>query len=176
MSRKPAALFTLAAYVFFATSCTVWRTRPINTTADYRKADRPILMVVKASGDVVEFSKSNPGRVYRYAVVGEAVRIARGSLEIFGPFQLIKKRADGTIYEVTDRSGQVHSVLKVLVSEENRLVIQNVSYQPERVSIPLSEVKLVRVRTTNVILSVAAAALGVSALLFALAMYAYSRE
>ena len=150
MSKKAAALFTLAAFVLFSTSCTMWRTREINTTADYPRENRKILSVVKASGELVEFSKSNPGRLIGNAISGAATVVVMKRSEIVGPFRSIKKDDHGRIFEVTDSSGWVHSVQEVLKKETNKLTVQaRYSMTSGWVSIPLSEVKLVRFKTTN---------------------------
>lgn len=92
----------------------MWKTREINTTADYPADGRKVLSVVKSSGEAVWFSKSSPGRIAGNAVVGEGVEVAGKRTEIARPVQSIKKRADGTIFQVTDSSGRVHAIQKVL--------------------------------------------------------------
>lgn len=176
MSKKVAALFTLAAFVLFSTSCTMWRTREINTTADYPRENRKILSVVKASGELVEFSKSNPGRLKGNVIIGGATVVVEKRSEIVGPFPSIKKDDHGRIFEVTDSSGRVHSVQEVLKEETNKLTVQARYSTSGGVSIPLSEVKLVRFKTTNGVMTALAVLGGIAGGLLGLASYYIGRD
>ena len=176
MSKRVAALFTLAAFVIFSTSCTMWKTREINTTADYPRENRKILSVVKASGELVEFSKSNPGRLIGNVIIGEATVVVEKSSEIVGPFPSIKKDGHGRIFEVTDSSGRVHSVQEVLKEETNKLTVQTRYSTSGGVSIPLSEVKLVRFKTTNGVMTALAVAGGIAGVWLGLAAYYIGRD
>ena len=176
MSKKAAALFTLAAFVLFSTSCTMWRTREINTTADYPKENRKILSVVKASGELVVFSKSNPGRLIGNVISGEATVVVMKRSEIVGPFRSIKKDDHGKIFEVTDSSGRVHSVQEVLKEETNKLTVQARYSTSGGVSIPLSEVKLVRFKTTNGAMTTLAVLGGIAGVWLGLAAYYIRRD
>jgi hypothetical protein len=140
----------------------MWKTREINTTADYPRENRKILSVVKTSGELVEFSKSNPGRLIGHVIIGEATVVVEKRSEIVGPFPSIKKDDHGRIYAVTDASGRVHFVLEVLKEETNKLTVQARYSTSTGVSIPLSEVKLVRFKATNGVMT-AFAVLGVLA-------------
>jgi len=162
MFKKTSALLTMAAFILFSASCTMWTTREINTTTDYPADGRKILSVVNASGEGVEFSKSSPGRLVGNVIVGEGVVVIRKRAEIAGPFPSIKKDAHGRIFEVTDSSGRVHVIQKVLKEEPDRLTVL-ASYRAfERISIPLSDVRLLRCKKTNVALTFAAVMLTVT--------------
>jgi len=176
MSKKAAALFTLAAFVLFSTSCTMWRTREINTTADYPKENRKILSVVKASGELVVFSKSNPGRLIGNVISGEATVVVMKRSEIVGPFPSIKKDGHGRIFEVTDSSGRVHSVQEVLKEETNKLTVQARYSTSGGVSIPLSEVKLVQFKATNGVMTALAVLGGIAGVFLGLAAYYINRD
>ena len=176
MSKKVAALFTLAAFVLFSTSCTMWRTREINTTADYPKENRKILSVVKASGELVVFSKSNPGRLIGNVISGEATVVVMKRSEIVGPFRSIKKDDHGKIFEVTDSSGRVHSVQEVLKEETNKLTVQARYSTSGGVSIPLSEVKLVQFKATNGVMTALAVLGGIAGVFLGLAAYYINRD
>jgi hypothetical protein len=176
MSKKAAALFTLAAFVIFSTSCTMWRTREINTTADYPKENRKILSVVKASGELVVFSKSNPGRLIGNVISGEATVVVMKRSEIVGPFPSIKKDGHGRIFEVTDSSGRVHSVQEVLKEETNKLTVQARYSTSGGVSIPLSEVKLVQFKATNGVMTALAVLGGIAGVFLGLAAYYINRD
>ena len=146
MSRKATALFALAAFVLFSTSCTTWRTKAVYTPDDYPGPNKKVLSVVKTSGELVEFSKEEPGRVRADAVVGVTTVLQKMNVEIEGPFFSVKKRTDGTIYEVTDAKGQIHPVLLVLKEEPNKLTAQVRYPTTLRVSIPLSDLRSVQIK------------------------------
>lgn len=157
MFKKTIALLTVAAFILFSASCTIttWKTKEINTTADYPADGRKVLSVVKSSGEAVEFSNSSPGRIAGDAVVGEGVEVVRKRAEIARPVQSIKRRADGTIFQVTDSSGRVLAIEKVLKEEHDKLTVEIVYRTSEPVSIPLSDVRLLRYKKTNTVLTVA---------------------
>jgi hypothetical protein len=176
MPPKLTALFTVAAFVLFTASCSMWPTREIRTEADYPSQNRRVLTVVKTNGEVVEFSKQDPGLVLGDEIRGTARVLVNEKTEIEGPFPLVKRRADGTIAEVTDAQGKVHYVRTVLREEPNRLVVQERYSARLPIAIPLSDVRLVTYKKTNTVLTIAAIAVGGALGLFALAVYAYSRE
>ena len=176
MGRRAFALFTLVAFAGFSASCTMWPTRAIGTEADYPAQERKVMRVVKADGEVVEFSKARPGLIRRDAVEGTARVLVKGRVEIRGPFALIKKRADGTISDVTDAEGKIHYVQLVLNQGQDVMTIQESSSEIRPVSIPLSEVRLITFRKTNTVLTLMALAAGGAVSLLVLAIYAFSRE
>jgi hypothetical protein len=176
MPPKLTALFTVAAFVLFTASCSMWPTREIRTEADYPSQNRRVLTVVRTNGEVVEFSKTDPGLVLGDEIRGTARVLVNEKTEIEGPFPLVKRRADGTIAEVTDAKGKVHLVQTVLREEPNLLVVQERYSARLQIAIPLSEVRLVTYKKTNTVLTIAAIAVGGALGLFALAVYAYSRE
>jgi hypothetical protein len=176
MLKRTAAASTVLAFVVFSTSCTMWGTREIQTTADYPRQDKQVLSVVKTSGDVVEFSKADPGRVRGRFIVGTARVMAKAGVEIEGPFPLIKKDSDGKISEVTDAKGRTYLVRTVLKEEPNKLTVEVEYPAVQPVSIPLSEARLVRFKRANTILTLMAIAAGGAVGLTALMLYALSRE
>ena len=176
MSLKITALFTAAAFTLFTASCSMWPTREIRTESDYPSQNRVVLTVVKTNGEVVEFSKTDPGLVLGEEIRGTARVLVNEKTEIEGPFPQVKRRADGTIAEVTDSKGKVHFVQAVLREEPNLLVVQERYSARLPIAIPLSDVRLVTYKKTNTVLTVAAIAVVGALGLFALAMYALSRE
>ncbi|MCK7522250.1 MAG: hypothetical protein MZV64_33530 [Ignavibacteriales bacterium] len=107
---------------------------------------------------------------------GTARVLVNEKTEIEGPFPLVKRRADGTIAEVTDAKGQVHFVRTVLREEPNLLVVQERYSARLPIAIPLSDVRLVTYKKTNTVLTVAAIAVVGALNLFALAMYSLAHE
>jgi hypothetical protein len=176
MSPKITALITIPAFVLFTASCSMWPTREIRSEADYPSQNRRVLTVVKTNGEVVEFSKTDPGLILGDEIRGTARVLVSEKTEIEGPFPQIKRRADGTIAEVTDAKGKVHLVQNVLREEPNLLVVQERYSVRLPIAIPLSEARLVTYKKPNTVLTVAAIAVAGALGLFALAMYALARE
>lgn len=156
MSRKAVASFILAAIALSFTSCMVWSMKDVRTMTERPAEGTPVVSVVKISGETVQFSKSDPGRVRGFAVVGTAKDAVARRIDITGPFPSIKERADGTIYEVVDGQGRVHSVRQVLARSENQMTILASTWM--QVSIPLSDARQIEVRKTSMTLPVLLAA------------------
>jgi hypothetical protein len=154
----------------------MWPTREIRTEVDYPFQGRRVASLVLVGGDEVLFLKSHPGRVQGVVVAGTARTMIRQEIELKGPFPLTKRRADGSLSEVTDASGQIHYVEAVLKEEPGKLVIRERHSEVRPVSIPLSEVRLITYRKTNVVLTLMAVAAGGAAGLMALAAYSLSHE
>ena len=118
-----------------------------------------ISRVVLASGERIDFSPADPGRVQPadpeeperpgrqpsrgILIQGTAVARLSVPVEIQGPFSSIKRRADGTVYEITDASGLVYPVQRVLKEGDAQwsVLINDRTVQP--VSILLSDVRQV---------------------------------
>ena len=175
MSRKASALFTVAAFVLFTASCTTWSTKEIYSEVDYPRQDKKVLSVVKESGERVEFSKAEPGRVWGDAIVGPAA-VTMKSVEVEGPFLMIKKGFDGSIEEITDAKGRVYYVRTVLKEEPNKLTIEARTLTTQAVSIPLSEARLVKLKKFNIILTALAITSAGAAAFVALAAYYINRD
>lgn len=176
MFGRASVLFTIAAFAVSSTACTMWPTREIRTEADYPSQDRQVASVVKTDGEVVVFTASDPGRVRGDGIQGTARILVKSKVEIRGPFALIKRRADGTISEVTDAKGQVHYVRSVVSEAPDAMVVLESSSEVRAVSIPFADVRLVKYRKTNVVLTLMALAAGGAVGLMALAIYSFSRE
>lgn len=156
MSKKAVALVTTVVFVLFSTGCLSWGTKDVRTTADYPRPGKRVLRVVKRSGEVIEFSRAAPARIVGNEVVGTPASLGERDVEIQGPFPLIKRLADGTVTEVTDAKGRVWSVRKLLNEEPNRMIIRVVDSMTGAVVIPLSEIRQITNRRTNVGLTVLA--------------------
>jgi hypothetical protein len=176
MPPKITALFTAAAFTLFTASCSMWPTREIRTESDYPSQNRRVLTVVKTNGEVVEFSKTDPGLVLGDEIRGTARVLVNEKTEIEGPFPQIKRRTDGTISEVTDSKGKVHLVQTVLREEPNLLVIQERYSARLPIAIPLSDVRLITYKKPNTVLTVAAVAVAGALGLLALAAYYIGRD
>jgi hypothetical protein len=176
MSRKTITVITLAAFVLTSTSCTMWRTKNINGISDVPSKSAKIMSVVKASGERIDFSNSDPGRIRGGSITGTAVAGLSVPIDIQRPFSSIKKRADGTVYEITDGSGRVYGVQSVLKEGEAQWSVLINDRTVQRVSIPLSDVRQIRFKKTNTIMSAIAIVVPLSLGLFYLAATAAFRE
>ena len=157
MARKCVTLITISAFVLFSSSCVTWSKKDVKTLVEPPAEGTAVLSVVKKSGQVLQFSKADPGRVRGFAVVGTARDASARRLDIAGPFPSIKQRPDGTVTEVVDANGQAYSVRQVLSREKDRMTIMASELGP--VSIPLSEASVIEVRKDNA-LPIAAIVLG----------------
>jgi len=150
IKNKAAVVFALGAFVLSSTSCMTYSTRRVATTADYPSSKARILKVDTASGTAYTFPESAPGRLLGDKIAGTATFFGKG-VEIEGPFAGIKKRADGTIYEIIDREGRIYSVQKVVSAGEDKMTVLVTGRYSEWVSIPLSEIRSVQLKKLNVI-------------------------
>jgi hypothetical protein len=110
------------------------------------------------------FSPSNPGRVQDFAVVGRGRDAVVTRIELTGPFPLIRKKDDGTIYEVVDAKGRVYSVRSGLGRGEDRMTILASAWS--QVSIPFADARQIEVRKSNALLIAAIIGGSVVALTF----------
>jgi hypothetical protein len=106
-----------------------------------------VLSVVKNSGEVIEFTKANPGRIKGYMVVGAEKDAEVKPFEITAPFTSIRQDDKGKIVELVDGKGQGYVVKAVIRSEESRMTILGV--ESNRLTIPLKDIATVRIRKNN---------------------------
>jgi hypothetical protein len=114
--------------------------------------------VVKADGEVVDFTGPGLGRVLIDRVQGPAMVSVERTVELKRPFRSVGKRADGTVSEITDGDGWVHYVRSAEKEGPDSLVIKERRTENQVVSIPLSEVRLIKYRRTNAIMTAMALA------------------
>ncbi len=150
MARKVSALLTLAAFILFSTSCMTWSLREVRTMPHRLPENTAVLSVVLNSGRAIEFTKDNPGRVRGYAVVGTGRDSVAKQVDITGPFSYTRAES-GLITGVVDGRGQAYVVQKILTRDERRMTL--VAWESNKVSIPLAEISLVKVRKTNALLT-----------------------
>lgn len=161
MPRRLTALLVLATLILVSVSCFSWRMKDVRTLTEPLPENTEILSVAKSSGDTVLFSKSNPGRLRGYTIVGVARNAESQRLELTGPFNIMKD-ANGRVYEVKDGKGRVHSVAQILSQGDGRMTVLASPWTP--VSIPLAEVHKVEVKKSNALRNAALASGGLVAL------------
>lgn len=157
MRKNCASLLALATVVVYSSACITWSKKDVKTLAEPPAENTPILSVVKASGEVVQFSKADPGRVHGYTIVGTARDPLVKQVDIEGPFSLIKMGSGQRITGVTDGKGQAYAVEKVLSRDGNRMTI--LASERESVSIPLADASVIEVQRHNA-LTITAVVLG----------------
>ncbi len=176
MGRKTATLFTMVAFALFSTSCMTRRTLDVRKMPVPPKENLKVLSVVKTSGDELRFPKSEPGRVRGYSVLGTAFNPTPKKVEIEGPFSLVKRDADGNIVEVVDGLGHGYAVKQVLKEDVNKIAALVVDGKPFKISIPLSEIRLIQVRKLNAPLTILTVTGGLAAGAFLSLIYMIRRD
>lgn len=151
MFRKTAACLCLVSFVASSSACMTWGTRGIQTTAPYPKQGAKILSLVKKTGATVLFAANAPGRIVGNAIVGTSAGGAWESVEIAKPITLVKKRDDGSVYEITGRDGRVYPVGLVRSEDADKMVIFIGATRPAPVSVPLSEIASVKIRRFGIV-------------------------
>ncbi len=173
MPKRAVILFTLACFSLSSTSCTMMATKNV-APYDHPGQKAKIISLVKKSGNIVVFSGADPGRVLGDTITGTA--IVGVEERIPSPIPTIRKRADGSVYEIVDRDGRTHLVWKVLDQGETGWTILAAGNAAQRISVPLSEVSQVRYKKTNVALTILAIAVPMALGLVVLGVLVYANN
>ncbi len=148
MVHKGVTVFTLLAFALFSMSCVFHTTqeRSIETLAG-KKASPEIVGVQTKAGEYIEFGRT-PARIRGDAVVGEG----RRKVEINKDDILAtEKDAKGRVTFVTTKDGKRYEASGISAAGDKYDCVAN-----EAVSIPLSDIRLVSVRTVNALPTVLA--------------------
>lgn len=149
MSKKSVSLVTLITFIIFSMSCTTTTEIVKVKSASTRKGKIvTIVGVQKTSGEYIEFHKDQPGRIHRNAIVGglekrktvETVEIDRANI-----IEIIKKK--GNDAEIICKDGRTYSAKSYRALEDK--IVAEVYGGYRYISIPLSEVELVRIEKSN---------------------------
>ena len=180
MSRKIVSLFTLFAFIVFSISCSITSLKEVRTADDLRGKKGKIVSLVKTSGEHIKFFKNDLGRIYRDKIVGTAVVLSKEVEIIRDNIKEVKKDRNGKISEITLNNGKIFHVVAGITKEvsiqydlagkkEERIIFFTTYETFESVTIPLSEVKSVRVKNFDFVLSlfVVGAVIGLGALALA---------
>lgn len=73
--KKIVALFTMGAFIIFSLSCSTTKSVRLDPDAALKVKRGEILGVVMTSGETIEFSKEEPGRIDKGSITGRAVRV-----------------------------------------------------------------------------------------------------
>jgi hypothetical protein len=147
MSRKIISLFTLLAFIVFSLSCYSWKKKEIKTAADWQRKKGKILWVIKTSGEYIEFSKDNPGRIIGDKIVGKAIILSKKVVIDRANIKRIKRDRNRYISKIISKDGKVYHVITgTVIKEKDKIIFTGGEGLYESVSIPLSEVKSVQVK------------------------------
>ena len=75
MTKRIISLFTIGAFIIFSLSCYSTKNIRLDTDASKENGKIKILQVVTKSGEIIEFSKDQPGRIYDDSITGTAVKV-----------------------------------------------------------------------------------------------------
>ena len=161
MNKKIISMFTLLAFVIFSFSCSTYgvrsySTKEIRTEADYqgkgfKKGE--IFWVIKTSGEYIEFSKDRPGRIYKDKIVGRAIKMSKKVEIERADVKKIRKHSDGRIFEVINKDGKIYQAVGMVKEEDDKFILFTAYTSLEKVSIPLSEVKSLRIKMLDSLLT-----------------------
>jgi len=144
--KKFISLFTLLAFVIFSVSCYTTRLKEVRTAADWQGRKGKILWVIKTSGEYIEFSKDNPGRIIGDKIVGKAIILSKKVVIDRANIEENKRDQNGKILKITTKDGKMYTVIKGTEKEEkDKITFFTIYESNELVLIPLSEVKLYQV-------------------------------
>jgi hypothetical protein len=156
MARKLVVWTTLLAFFFFDVACVIRRTRGEPPEKVY-SGNPQVLAVLKKSGEYIEFSKENPGRV-----MGDKIVASERILEI--PNSAIKRiiAKDGKPSEIEKVDGTRVPLTAVLRKDESKTVVL---LDSSGFAIPLADVDMVTVRRVDTGTTILAT-VGLTALVF----------
>jgi hypothetical protein len=154
MQRKTTAYFTLVAFIFFTVSCVVYRTQKkrAEDIVGLKAKKVQILAVLTSSGEHIEFPEKQPGIISGSNVIGTtSIAQVAEKLELDKSEIQSTKRTEDEITEILTTDGKTYRVIPGTVEEEkDKLTFSHFRYDPSHsVSIPLSEVELVWVRSVD---------------------------
>jgi hypothetical protein len=157
MRRKIISLFTLLSFIVFSISCYTTRLKEVRTAADWKGK---ILSLVKTSGEYIEFDKGNLGLIIGDKIAGTAVVLSKEVEITRDNIKRIKTYEKGMLSEITFENGKIYhvvtgtirvvSIKDVLTGKEEERIIFFTTYETfKSVSIPLSEVKYIKVKHSS---------------------------
>lgn len=146
MSKKIIASFTMVAFFGFSLSCTITKKMRLDAAAIKENGNIKITQVVTESGEIIEFSKKQPGRILNECIIGIAERVIK-KIEIdITDVEHNKCNEKGEVNEIITIDGKVYkNFVGEVRKEKDRYVFLTILESPIKVSIPISEVRQVGV-------------------------------
>lgn len=120
--------------------------------------------MVKTSGEHIEFPKKSLGRIYGDKIAGTAVVLSKKVEITQDNIKKFERDIKGMISEITHKNGKIYHVVNGTVrvvstkddltgKEEERIIFFTTYETSESVTIPLSEVKSVKVKNFDFVAS-----------------------
>lgn len=139
--KKFISIFIVLAFILFSFSCYITRIRELRKIPVMKRSEALILSVDKTTGEHIEFSKDNPGRVHKDMIVGIAIIRSKELVVKRADVKKIRTHSDGSIFEVIDKEGKIYHVVSIGIEEEDKIIFFTTYETSESVSIPFSEIK-----------------------------------
>jgi len=150
MNKKLVSLFSMVTFIIFSLSCYTMKKEKIETVAVKKREKIAILGVVKKSGDIIEFAKKNPGRIYEDSIIGTTERLTKDVAIDRANIKGINRDEKGKILGLTTKDGEMFNVLNGSLREEiDKFVFIAIYVSHESISIPLSDVKTIKFEEFN---------------------------
>jgi len=146
MAKKIVSLMTIAAFLVFSQTCTLYSTKKVGPDVAAQKADKDVkvMRVLKTSGEIVEFDEKSPGYIVKNSVVGksnikETVEVSKENI------QKIAQHDNKKIISVTTKDGKIYSPIISYTEMPDKIVVE--AYGTE--SIPLTDIEMIWLKERN---------------------------
>ena len=148
--KKFIALFTTVAFIVFFLSCYSTKNMRLDTDAAIGSGKLEILKLVKKSGEVFEFSKKEPGKIDKENIIGIAIRVSR-IIEIYKEnLESAVRAQNGKFLIVATKDGKTYKdIVGAITDKKDKYVFAAMSETFESISIPLSEIEMIEVKTNS---------------------------
>lgn len=142
--KKLISLFTMIAFFVFSLSCTITKNMRLDAAAIKENGNIKIVQVVTKSGEIIEFSKKQPGRILNESIIGIAERVTK-EIEIdITDVEHNKCNEKGEVNEIITIDGKVYKdFVGAVKKEKDTYVFTTILESNIKVSIPISEVRQV---------------------------------
>ena len=165
MKRKIFSLFTIVAFMVFSLSCYSTKIMRLDASAAKYEKKGNIISVKNTSGEVYEFSETQPGKLSKGRIEGVAIKVTRAIEIEKANIEKEEKDNDGNFLIIITKDKKVYREFSGTVTVEEDKYIFNGTFNIQRsISIPLSEVEHVQMmvkelKTVTTILAVVGTAL-----------------
>lgn len=142
--KKFISIFTMFSFIVFSLSCTITKNMRLDAANVKENGRIKILHVVKKSGEIIEFSKKQPGRILNESIIGIAERVTK-EIEIdITDVEHNKCNEKGEVNEIITIDGKVYKdFVGAVKKEKDTYVFTTILESHIKVSIPISEVRQV---------------------------------
>lgn len=135
MFKKIILMFLLLTVSILSFSCSFTKQIKPESPADWKRKKGHVGGVVTVSGDRIEFSEENPGKILNNCIIGDAKK----EIEIeHSNIDKIERNYTGKIITIKTKDGNVYQVKHTIPAPKHKRII--IIYEP--IKIPLSEVEM----------------------------------